>query len=263
VLTADGKIVVMGQETVPGNDGINRAFLFRYNANGSRDTSFGSGGKQIADGQTDTILIDDEGRIVTLGTHPVDGNKRLTLFSQRLETDGSIDSGYGVNGIATLEAPGKSYHAFNMALTPDGDVIIAGTISDPEVFSASPPDSHPDLVLLKLQGGDDAGDGIQRSVTSTGKKPRSPKRIAMELAAQQQQQWELANQSHRSPKRIAMELAAQLAAGSASHRSPKRIAMEEAKLAANASHRSPKRIAMEEAALTVTFSKTKIGITNA
>jgi uncharacterized delta-60 repeat protein len=227
ILDANGKILLLGD--LNGNGG----YIARYNADGSLDTTFGNQGKQLLDNQTNSMLMDDEGRIVTLGIKSVDSGKREAVFSQRVEADGGLDTGYGVNGVATIDLAGETFYAGAFALTSDGGVIIAGSVSEPQSFGRPPSNPNPDLVLVKLQGGDDAQDGVERAV-AVGKPPRSPKRIAMELAAQA---------SHRSPKRIAMDLA--------SHRSPKRIAME---LAAEASHRSPKRIAMELAAQTETIT---------
>lgn len=246
-LQADGKILLLSQrDTADGNP----TSITRYNADGTHDNSFGDQSSTLVQPSTQRMVIDDEGRIVTLGMDSVDNGKRNELFSQRLGTDGTLDAGYGTNGVAAISPAGKSFGAGNIALTADGDLLITATISDPQTYGAGATDSHPNLALIKLQGGDGAEVGVQRSVTGS-KPPRSPKRIAMELAAQEVV-LVYTNASHRSPKRIAMELAA---AAAASHRSPKRIAME---LAAEASHRSPKRIAMELASATLTFSTTKI-----
>ena len=203
LIAPDGKIVLEGSES----DMESSRFVIRYNADGSRDAGFGNQGKQVLLDPTLQIAIEAQGRIVTAGYRSIDNNEHYELFSQRLNVDGTFDTGYGDHGTMTLSLGTQSYVAQALALTADGDLLIAGNTS------AANGTAH-DVLLLRLQGGDGASAGLLGGTTG-GAHHRSPKRIAMELAAAK---------SHRSPKRIAMEQAAKHR-----HRSPKQIALEQAR----------------------------------
>jgi hypothetical protein len=152
------------------------------------------------------------------------------IFSQRINADGTIDTGYGDAGTATIGVDAKNYVAQAMALSPDGDLIIAGSVwAYSSAFSTQPPAT--DVLLVRLQGGDGAA-GVQRAVAS-GHHHRSPKQAAREAAALAA----AARHHHRSPKQAAREAAALAAASTHRHRSPKqaaRAAAEAAGATANA-----------------------------
>jgi hypothetical protein len=111
----------------------------------------------------------------------------------------------------TLSLASRSYVDQVMALTADGDLLIAGSTS------ATSATNH-DLLLVRLQGGAGAPSGLQGATPTS--RHRSPKRIAMELAAAAG-----ARHRHRSPKRRALDQAG----ASGSDRSPKQIALEQAR----------------------------------
>jgi uncharacterized delta-60 repeat protein len=207
LIAPDGKIVLEGSES-PAETG---RFVIRYNTDGSRDTGFGDQGKQVLADPTLQIAIDAQGRIVTAGYRSLENSEHDELFSQRLNADGTFDTGYGDQGTMTLSLGTQSYVAQALALTADGDLLIAGSTSVVHGTNA-------DVLLLRLQGGDGVSPGLQGSTPGATHHRRSPKRIAMELAAA------ASKHHHRSAKRRALELAD----ATKSHRSPKRIAMEQA-----------------------------------
>lgn len=102
-LQSDGKIVVAGYtySQISGNDFA----CIRYNADGSLDTAFGTGGKATFDlqlGSDDKAYsIDIElstGKIVLGGYSDNGSNKDGAVI--RLNTNGTIDTTFGVNGLA-------------------------------------------------------------------------------------------------------------------------------------------------------------------
>jgi uncharacterized delta-60 repeat protein len=227
----DGKVLLMGEEM--GHDRSVTSFLIRYNTDGTRDTDFGDGGMQVLDagdgGSFGDLLVQPDGKILLSGETSTRAGKP-SMLSERLNADGSLDTDYGTSGWTVVSVGSQFDSAGAMALQQDGSILVLGS-------SEKSHDEHSsdmsDLAIIRLEG--DAGSaGSAHASLRRGKdqqapylgqnkvKHRSPKRIAMELAAQA-----AATASHRSPKRIAMELAAEAAAG---HRSPKRIAMDLAAL---------------------------------
>jgi uncharacterized delta-60 repeat protein len=116
-IQADGKIVVAGSTTPRGASNVD-LFMERYNANGTLDTSFGTGGKvtthfaeplsSLASGQGIDLAIDP-------GTSPLDPNAgKIVVVSQlqggpvvvaRYKTNGSLDTGFsGGAGYVTSSA---------------------------------------------------------------------------------------------------------------------------------------------------------------
>lgn len=109
--------------------------IFKFTANGSLDTSFGSGGGQIVPfdlgGQfTDLgvdIVQDSQGRFVAVGFSSTDIGATTTMM--RLRTDGSFDPSFGVDGKLTVASapppnPDEGDTGTSVALTADGSILI-------------------------------------------------------------------------------------------------------------------------------------------
>jgi uncharacterized delta-60 repeat protein len=113
----DGKIVVAGSAS-----GV---ALARYNPDGSLDPGFGTGGRVTTSGATGSgIALQTDGKIVVAGTGPSPTPfVRSQLFVLRYLPDGSLDSGFGSGGEATLDDAGGS----NVVIQPDGKIVVAGT----------------------------------------------------------------------------------------------------------------------------------------
>ena len=126
-LQKDGKIVAAGQ----GRSGTTAAFgLARYNANGSLDTSFGSGGlvaTTFGTGNTrvNGIALQPDGKIVTAGF-----DKNATEFEfalARYNADGSLDTSFGTGGGKVTTDFGSGIDvAWAVAVQPDGKIVAAG-----------------------------------------------------------------------------------------------------------------------------------------
>ncbi|MFN9753578.1 MAG: Ig-like domain-containing protein, partial [Planctomycetota bacterium] len=90
----DGKILVGGYSLVGGVDDF---ALVRYNANGSLDTSFGTGGKlttAIGSGLDfgTSVIVQPDGKIV-IGGYSITGNYDFAMI--RYDANGSLDTGFG------------------------------------------------------------------------------------------------------------------------------------------------------------------------
>lgn len=144
----DGKIVVAGTAT--------EAYAFnlaRFNADGTLDQGFGSGGTvQTLLGyaaSAQAVVIQPDGKIVTVGAS-VPGNPppppppppapppppppgppplpwQITLV--RYEPDGSLDASFGSSGVVKTPL-GFSAQAHAVGLQPDGKIVVAGQTDD-------------------------------------------------------------------------------------------------------------------------------------
>ncbi len=117
-VTTGGKIVVGGRT---GGDFA----LAQYEANGSLDASFGSGGKVTTNfGGTDqafAIALDSAGRITAAGTASYD------FALARYNSDGSSDASFGSSGTVTPDFSfGSVDTAFGVVVQSDGRITAGG-----------------------------------------------------------------------------------------------------------------------------------------
>ncbi len=115
-IAPDGTIIVVGQSISSGASGI---AIARYNPNGTLDTSFGNGGLVVTPtsggvGLADSIALEPDGTIVVGGTTnggdlapsgSEEGHAQLLSFN----SDGTLDTSFGDNGILTTSTPGFAY----------------------------------------------------------------------------------------------------------------------------------------------------------
>ena len=130
---ADGKIVVAGK-TGSWSDGD--FALARYNTDGSPDTTFGESGLVTADidnyiesgDQASAVAVQADGKIVAVGYSFYFGayytiNYGIALA--RFNPDGSLDTDFANAG--TLLSGGGDDRAQDLALLPDGTILVAGS----------------------------------------------------------------------------------------------------------------------------------------
>ncbi|MFC1820224.1 LamG-like jellyroll fold domain-containing protein [Thermodesulfobacteriota bacterium] len=127
-LQSDGKIVVAGTWF----NGLDDDFaVARYNADGSLDTTFGSGGKVItAIGSSDAandVAVQSDGKIVVAGS-AFTGSK-WDFAVVRYNTDGSLDTTFGSGGTVTTAIGLGIDYAYGMAVQSDGKIVVAGESS--------------------------------------------------------------------------------------------------------------------------------------
>ncbi len=122
-LQTDGKIVVAGATGgYPSDFG-----LARYNPDGSLDTSFDGDGMLITnigvDDKAYSVVIQPDGKIVVAGFAYL-SSRDFTLA--RYNPDGSLDTTFDGDGLATLDIAGRDDYGRAVALQPDGKVVVAG-----------------------------------------------------------------------------------------------------------------------------------------
>lgn len=126
----DGKIVVSGFAL----NGVNRfqVAVARLNTDGVIDNSFGIDGRVIFNvGEwndfSEAVAIQSDGKIL-VGGHKwiANSQQKHDLFVARLNTDGSFDTSYGTNGVATARLVDGANYSNGMVLQADDKPILAG-----------------------------------------------------------------------------------------------------------------------------------------
>jgi uncharacterized delta-60 repeat protein len=137
-LQKDGKIVMVG-------GGFTGFVAARYNADGSIDPGFGSGGSVTLDlsgGQLQQralgVAVQPDDKLVVVGeTLRAAGTRgQFTFGLLRFSADGSLDPSFGSGG-QVVDAPVVG-SAFAVAIQPDGKIVVAGSTpaaGDPNDFS--------------------------------------------------------------------------------------------------------------------------------
>src|SRR5450432_670615 len=123
VLQPDGKIIVGG---VFGQfNGVLRRSLLRLNADGSLDTTFApSAGIQGAGRGVYSIALQPDGKMIVGGNFTTfNSTSRNSIV--RVNPDGSLDTTFNP-GTGTGSSTGGETFVYNLALQPDGKIIIGG-----------------------------------------------------------------------------------------------------------------------------------------
>src|SRR5581483_1416850 len=127
LIQSDGKIVVGGI----GRGGFG---LSRYNADGTPDSTFGSGGfvSTSAFGGHATTASDLHrlefgpfGRIIAVGEADLNTSFTASMGVAEYLPNGQLDSGFGTNGTALVPF-GQASVAWSSAILPDGQIVAAG-----------------------------------------------------------------------------------------------------------------------------------------
>lgn len=138
VVQPDGKVVVTGQAT----DGTQTGFgLTRYNADGSPDPSFGSGGDayaRIGSGAAspEALVRQVDGSLLVAGVAR-DGSGTQSFAVARFDPTGKLDTGFGNGGVRFVDFGSQARaYATSLALQPDGRIVVGGAV-DPTVNGES------------------------------------------------------------------------------------------------------------------------------
>ena len=129
VLQPDGKLVAAGYT----DKGSNITFaLVRYDADGSLDTSFGTGGKVTTpigsiDDEAFALVLQPDGKLVVAGYTSSASNTAFALV--RYNADGSLDTSFGAGGKVSTSIGSIDDEAIALVLQPDGKLVAAGYAS--------------------------------------------------------------------------------------------------------------------------------------
>jgi uncharacterized delta-60 repeat protein len=140
-LTRDGKIIIAGNagsvpialyrdEEGPRYGGTSTVLVVRYLADGSLDSTFGTGGKVLlpelgAEAYAHGVHLLPDGKIVLAGRRHAAG--REDGFAIRLLPNGAVDDSYADAGTFIFSA-GNSSAFLSMCARPDGTLIAAGRV---------------------------------------------------------------------------------------------------------------------------------------
>ena len=125
VLQPDGRILAVGYRASGGDD--SEFALARYNADGTLDASFGTGGKvTTALGFADAGVLDPEGRIVAAGSMLV-SRPDFDFAVARYAANGALDPSFGSGGKVMTSFGSTTDLAEAVALQADGKIVAAGT----------------------------------------------------------------------------------------------------------------------------------------
>jgi len=132
----DDRIVAAVQVPAVAGQGI---ALYRFNADGTQDTSFGTNGVVVTGEATGSLISQSvailaSGQIVVGGHQHTFSSLNVSFMAARYSANGSLDTTFGTNGIASA---GSGLNPYNegMALEPDGRIVLAGyTNSGPQAF---------------------------------------------------------------------------------------------------------------------------------
>ena len=126
-LQADGKIVVAGT-SCPNFSSTRNFTIYRYNTDGSLDTSFGSSGKATIDfyaGASEAFAVAVQGSSIWVA-----GYAGSSFALARLTSSGSLDYSFGSgSGSVTTTLGSSSAYANSLVIQPDGKPVLAGYAS--------------------------------------------------------------------------------------------------------------------------------------
>jgi uncharacterized delta-60 repeat protein len=124
----DGKILVAG--SIANEMYQFSLAVFKLNADGSFDTSFGVDGRSIislvtGDTQVYDMEVDANGKIIVAGNMVTLGEYGKPMVC-RLNADGTMDTTFANNGVATYDVTNDDNVFRNVAIDNDGRIVAAG-----------------------------------------------------------------------------------------------------------------------------------------
>jgi len=131
VIQSDGKIVVASED----ND--TELVLVRYNSDGSLDTTFGTDGSVITDFGDDVLkecmdmVLQDDGKIIIIGTLYVDADSYDEALILRYNTDGSLDTSFDHDGKVVIKLASRA-RPKSVVIQNDGKILVAARRDDPD-----------------------------------------------------------------------------------------------------------------------------------
>ncbi len=131
---SSAKPIVAGIKDTAGPvaDRIRKVFLAVFNTDGTPDSSFNQIGYKVFNLGTDSFIcrkikIQNDGKIVGVGSRQVGGSKDIDIFVFRANADGNLDSTFGSNGFKVLDINNNSEDAGKaIEIQPDGKILLTG-----------------------------------------------------------------------------------------------------------------------------------------
>lgn len=132
-LQTDGKILLCGEIEMPSGPSDDAMIVLRFNADGSADSGFGSGGvatinpSQLRDAAWDVVERADS-KIMLSGIS-FSTNSRYELTLARLLSDGKPDPSYGAGGLVTVSATndfGFDFYGKRLISLPNSQWLVGG-----------------------------------------------------------------------------------------------------------------------------------------
>lgn len=126
---ADGKLVMAGSAS--DNAGTHIAVL-RLQRDGAPDTTFGSGGQVITplgasrDDAAAAVAVQPDGKILVAGTTTQTGAAGRDFVVLRYLANGTLDTSFGTQGVATVDFGSTDDSAWTLLLQPDGKIVLGG-----------------------------------------------------------------------------------------------------------------------------------------
>ncbi len=136
LIQPDDKIVIMG--TQQNNTFPNAYWIARLLPDGALDTTFnGTGYKDVSFGTIQDrgtcVALQADGKILLGGTS---GNTAEFFTVARLNSNGTLDTGFGNGGKAQISFNGAESFVQSMAVQPDGKIVLGGyTVSSAKDFA--------------------------------------------------------------------------------------------------------------------------------
>ena len=147
-LQPDGKIVAAGSYRL--TNGVAHIALARYNADGSLDTTFGTGGKVTTTISTFgdaayAVVVQPDGKIIITGTVLLPTGDRAFL-TVRYNANGTLDNTFGTNGSVITNIGNDDDRSEAIALQPDGKIVVSGIKG---IFRPPGEERNSDAVLVR------------------------------------------------------------------------------------------------------------------
>lgn len=128
-IQANGKIISAG---MVGSGTTGKLGITRFDKYGFLDPAYGTGGITTTDvGPNATVLdaaIQFNGKTVVVGSVVNGGNTDMLIV--RYNTDGTIDTGFDTDGIATIDLGGNDDYATAVVHQTNGKIVVAGYTSN-------------------------------------------------------------------------------------------------------------------------------------
>jgi uncharacterized delta-60 repeat protein len=139
---SDGKILVVGAEAVGNGTSQITPSLYRFNSDGTLDTTFADSGKAVhrftgnSAGELYGVKVLPDGRILAAGSSI--GTKGFGVM--RFLPDGELDPNFGVNGIARISYD-FAYHSVACLFLSDTAIVMVTVDNTPTNFVLAMMDS--------------------------------------------------------------------------------------------------------------------------